>query len=286
MPIPAPIPAPALATPRRGLLVTAPLALDGGARYLIDGATFTPEPCAAYDPIPWIVCGTPPTLDDEEPRPEPAVWLPFALRGVDVCSTLGGLDLAERARRARSNLTATASWQAEREFSDAVASSEGSATNPHLTDPAGWTTAATVTSGAEDPAIALALLEQGLADCLHGARAMIHATPAVVTLWSAASLLTVEGTNLVTANDNLVVSGSGYSGDSPAGAAADAGTAWAYGTAVVSQLRGQILPETDDAAAQEVDHRRNEVVTWVTQAAMLLVSPCCKIAAQVAILTP
>jgi hypothetical protein len=277
---------PSLLTPppivagRRGLLAVASAPGDVPAMWL-QGVTYTPEPCAAPEPLPWVVCDTDVDLpSDPAARPDPALWQPIWLRGEDVCSTLDGMRFEERERRARANLTATASWQAEREFSDAVASSQAGDENPHLSAATGWVTAATATTSAA-PAVALAALEQELAECLHGQRGMLHAPPAVVSLWDAAGQLHMEGQVLVTANDNVVVAGSGYSGASPAGAAPDAGTLWAYGTALVYQLRGEATVEGE--AQERVDRAQNTIVTWVTQPLLLFTSPCCKIAAQVSI---
>jgi hypothetical protein len=273
---------PAIVAGRRGLLAVATTPGDVPADWL-HGVAFTPEPCAAPEPLPWVVCDTDVDLPtDPETRPAASLWQPIWLRGEDVCSTLDGFRFDERERRARANLTATASWQAESEFSDAVASSQAGDENPHLTDPTGWVTVASATAGTPEPAaFALALLEQDLAECLHGQRGMLHAPPAVVALWDAAGQLHMEGQVLVTANDNVVVAGSGYSGNEPDGSAPDAGSLWAYGTALVYQVRGEAT--TEGEASERVDRAQNTVVTWVTQPLLVFTSPCCKIGAEVSI---
>jgi hypothetical protein len=272
---------PPLAAGRRGLLAVATTPGDVPANWL-QGVTYTPEPCTAPEPLPWVVCVTDVDLpDDPNTRPAAALWQPIWLRGEDVCSTLDGMRFDERERRARANLTATASWQAEREFADAVASSQAGDENPHLSAAAGWVSADDATSAATAPAVALAALEQELAVCLHGQRGMLHAPPAVVSLWDAAGQLHMEGQVLVTANDNVVVAGSGYSGDDPSGSSADAGSLWAYGTGLVYQIRGEAT--TEGEASERVDRAQNTIVTWVTQPLLLFTSPCCKIAAQVSI---
>lgn len=274
---------PAVAAGRRGLLAVAADPGAGAARWL-DGVTYTPEACAAPDPLPWVLCDTTDDIPDPDARPAAALWHPIVLRGVDVCSILDGIRAPEREQRARSNLTATASWQAEREFADAVASTAGPDTNPHLSSATGWATADEATSSAEPAAFALALLEQMLAECLHGQRGMLHAPPAVVALWDAAGQLRLDGQVLVTANDNVVVAGSGYSGDDPDGDAAAAGSLWVYGTALVYQLRGPATPEGE--ALERVDRAQNTVETFVQQPLLLFASPCCKIGAQVSIASP
>lgn len=267
---------------RRGLLSVAVAPGDIPAQWL-QGVTFGPESCAAPLPLPWAMCDETPDLDDQTDRPDAAVWQPILLRGVDECSTLDGFRTAEREARARSNLTVTASFQAEQEFSDAVASDEAGDLNPHLTAAAGWVTATTVTGGADSPADALALLEQGMAECLHGQRGVIHATPGVVTKWSENGLVTLQGASLVTANDNLVVAGAGYSGDGPTGTAHAAGQAWVYGTGLVYQIRGAVT--TEGEPFERVDRAQNSVVTWVTQPLLVYTSPCCKLAAQITVVS-
>jgi hypothetical protein len=187
---------------------------------------------------------------------------------------MGGYDRPERERRARAVLTATASHQAEAELAQGVASSQGGVPNPILTSSDGWIDVIDATTGPEPPAYALSALEQSMALCLHGQRGTIHATPAVVALWDAENLLHAEGQLLVTANDNVVVAGSGYAGL----------TSFVYGTGPMFQIRGQATPEGD--AVEQTDRAQNTITTWVTQPSLVYVSPCCKVAAEVATTSP
>jgi hypothetical protein len=84
----------------------------------------------------------------------------------------------------------------------------------------------------------------------------------------------MEGQFLVTANDNIVVAGSGYAGLDD----------FAYGTGPVFQIRGQATPEGD--AVEQTDRVQNTITTWVTQPSLVYVSPCCKVAAQVTTTSP
>jgi hypothetical protein len=257
---------------RRGLLAVATTPAEIPTDWL-HGVTFSPESCAAPVPLPWVVCESD-DLGDPAGPDEAAVWYPIMLRGVYECSTMGGLDRPERERRARAVLTATASHQAETELADGAASSQGGVPNLILTDDTGWVNTPDATAGAEPPAHALSALEQAMAECLHGQRGTIHATPGVVALWDAAGVLHMEGQSLVTANDNVIVAGSGYTalGD------------WAYGTGPVFQIRGAATPEGD--AVEQTDRAQNTITTWVTQPSLVYVSPCCKVAAEVATTSP
>lgn len=280
MSMPDPIQAPTLTPGRRGLLAVATSPPLGRAQWL-QGVSFQPESCTAPDPLPWRLCGTPDDLGAPPDRPSPAEFVPILLRGVDTCSTLDGIALPERDSRARTNLAVTASFQAERELELAVASVLGDAANWHLAD----SDADEVTSSPEAPAVALAMLEQGLAECLHGARGMIHAAPLLVSLWDATGQVHIDGGVLVTANDNLVVAGSGYTGAGPDGDPPDAGSMWAYGTGLVYQQRGG--PDIEGPTVSErMDHEQNSITTWATEPLLLWASTCCKIAAQVDTTSP
>ncbi len=257
---------------RRGLLSVATTPAEIPTDWL-HGVTFSPESCAVPAPLPWVVCETDDFGDPAGP-PGPAAWYPIMLRGVYECSTMGGYDRPERERRARAVLTATASHQAEAELAQGVASSQGGVPNPILTSSDGWIDVIDATTGPEPPAYALSALEQSMALCLHGQRGTIHATPAVVTLWDAEGLLHAEGQLLVTANDNVVVAGSGYAGL----------TSFVYGTGPMFQIRGQATPEGD--AVEQTDRAQNTITTWVTQPSLVYVSPCCKVAAEVATTSP
>lgn len=278
MPTPEPIDSPVTPTGRRGLLAvaTSPVTLP---RWL-DGVAFQAESCVAPLPVPWVPCTTPDPWEDGENRPTPDSFRPIMLRGFDRCSTLDGLPAPQRELMARQNLTVTASWQAEREFSAGVASTLAGDPNPFLSNG----DAQAATDAAEAPNVALALLEGTLATCLHGARGMIHVPPTVATLLDGFSLLHAEGGLLLTANDNVVVIGSGYLGDDPDGDAPAVGSMWIYGTALTYQQRGELTPEGQ--ASERVDRARNTVETWVTQPLLLWRSTCCTVAAQVDITGP
>lgn len=278
MPMFPPIPPPAPTPNRRGLLASATAPANAPAEWL-DGIGFQPEACGSMDPIAWTPCAVPTlgTLD----RAANAMWQPILLRGYDKCSTMDGEDRAGREARARANLTATASHQAELEFHDGAATAALPQPNPFLTDGS----AAPATAAAEAPRVALAALERLLGTCLHGQRGMIHANPAIVALWDAEGQLHLDGARLVTANDNVVVAGTGYSGRAPDGDPADAGSLWAYGTSWVYAIQGR-AELSGEGTAERIDTGANDITTRVSQPALIYRSPCCLVAAQVDITSP
>lgn len=279
-----PIAPPAPTPNRRGLLAVA--TTPGAGDRWLQGITFQAQACGAFPPLPIVPCDVEPIPnDDGTARPALASWVPILLRGFDRCSTLDGEDEAGRLERATLSLTTSASHQAEAEFSDGLASQLAGDENPRLTDPAGWVTTTTATSSPEAPAVGLAALEDALAECLHGQRGVLHVRPAVGALWDGAGLLHPEGGLLVTANDNLVVIGSGYSGASPTGTGPAAGSSWAYGTALVYQQQGETRP-LGDTTADRLDRFTNTIDTWVTRMSLVWTSPCCKVAAEIDITTP
>lgn len=277
-PFSTPIDPPRIAAGRRGLLAVA-TSPPAPARWE-QGITFQPNACGAPVPLPIVPCEDPEPLDDGDGRPAFASWLPVMLRGFDRCSTMGGDSMEARVARATAQLTATASFQAEQEFSDGVASTVAGDENPRLTNPAGWVTAFTATTSPTAPAVGLALLEDAVGDCLHGQRATIHARPSVVALWDAAGQIHMDGGLLVTANDNLVVAGPGYSGDQPSGAAAAAGSSWVYATADVFQFQAG-AEVMGDGASERIDLPANTIETWVRRLSLVYTSTCCKLAAEI-----
>lgn len=273
---------------RRGLLMAAAGVAWGdlvdyetdNALEWVNGFSYYSDSCDAADPMQIRCLGSP---ADKIPvdNPDAVPYRPFLTFGTDRCSTMD--NARPRQARARRNLIATESWQIEREFFDGVATIDNAGEtlsdvpNPFMTDGA---TAVDVTGATPlGPMHALARIEAELMSCLHGQRTMIHATPDLVTLWNAGGGLRLEGnTLLTTACDSIVVPGAGYSGNSPAGAAATAGTSWCYGTGIVYLLQGPILDPADQNAASRVDRDAN-ITTWIAERPnAVLYSPCCVVA--------
>lgn len=269
---------PAAGPVRRGLLS------PGGAIEIVEpderwvgGFAYEPLACGVVGPRP-IVCEDTAKPTDVDPA-EIREYDPIYLLGADVCSTLDrGRD---RIERARGNLLATQSHQAEREFWDGVATR---AATPDLVN--AYLAEGGAASAVSDTAVpfvnALAELDQALAECLHGTQGMIHATPLTVSLWYAAGLLRVEGQRLLTAMDTIVVTGSGYSGSAPGASAGDppvapadlSAEANAYATGLVYYRLGNVdrIGETE---VSEIDRATNTQTTLVERPAAVTFAGCC-----------
>lgn len=79
---------------------------------------------------------------------------------------------------------------------------------------------------------ALGQLQITGAACGQGDRLALHASPAVVTSWVATGAVRADGPVLVDAFGNVVIPGTGYSGDGPSGQEASDDSSWAYVTDV------------------------------------------------------
>lgn len=239
----------------------------------VDGFSFSSDSCDALDPMGIQCLGNPGGDKDHVENPDVVVIDPFLASGTDVCSTLD--NKRDREGRARRNLLATESWQIEREFFDGAASltTTPQGRSPFMTD---GVTAQDITGGAAKAAtLALATLERELLDCLHGQRAIIHATPDLVTMWQSGGALHIEGTTIMTVTDTIIVPGAGYSGAGPDGTPAAAGTSWAYGTGLVYLRQANIFDPDIETPYARVDRARN-VTTWrVERANAIYFAPCC-----------
>lgn len=272
---PNPIEGPQATPGRRGLLEQATQPpLD--VRWLT-GVVPLPDACASATPQGIDYCSTSAGNLPELAMPSQVPWAPFLVFGYDVCSTMGGRPDDERVARARRNLAATASHQAEQQYGTNAAAITD---YPHLSDG----TATEVTTAAAAPGWALAALDGALSRCLRGQRGMIHAAPEVVALWEQTSGLHREGTTLLTTNDHIVVSGSGYPGNDPDDAAPAAGSSWAYGTDLVYAARGPVQVLGDEAG--RFNPATNEIRAYVYQAVLLWQAKCCRLAAQVDVSEP
>lgn len=272
-----PIDGPRPVAGRRGLLAAASTPADPPARWEA-GVAFQASACGVLAPLPWLYCrDTPDDLATTERGPGSS-WSPIALQGFDRCSALDG-DNPDRRQRAEDNLAATASHQAEQEFFDGVATAalaDPPGPNPYLTDG----TAVEVAGGPHSHVVALARLEQALAECLHGQRGMIHATPEIVTFWASENAVRVEGGLLVTAMDSIVVAGSGYSGNDPDGNPPAATSSWAYGTSLAYALRGPVVDLTADLVSR-IDTGDDTITYRVMQPSLVYRSTCCTVAVEV-----
>ena len=271
-----PIEGPQVTPGRRGLLDQITTPDLGGVPWLAGLATI-PEPCGVATPQALDYCsavaGNLPELTGQASDE----WAPFVVFGYDQCSAMGGVPTAEIVARARRNLLATESYQAEQQYGTNAAGISG---YPSLAG-GGAAVATLVTTAATAPGPALAALEGELSVCLHGQRGMIHATPRVVALWEAANMLHREGNLLLTVNDHIVVAGSGYPGNTPADAAPAAGSSYAYATEMVFGVRGEIQAFGDQPEQVDLVTQANTIRAYVYRPVILWQSECCRLAAQV-----
>lgn len=281
-----PFPAPQNRAGRRGLLASAvdltgllPPEVAQDERWA-GGFEFDPESC---DTAELVAVHCAPPGDDKTAGDNPGLrsYDPFVVVGSDTCTTMNrGRDRVGRATRL---LLATQSDQVEAEFWDGTLARAEGLPNGYLADPA----AVTVLDAPDGAARALADLEQGLAECLHGQRGMIHATPTTVTIWAALGLLRFEGPAILTALDTIVVAGSGYSGSGPVAGSAPAPpadlsvAAFAYGTGVVYTLLGAVVPADEGDVVSRVDRSVNDETVFVERPVAAFWDGCCLLGVEV-----
>ena len=177
-------------------------------------------------------------------------YQPFIVEASFECQPLIGE--AELRRRARVILDASTSHAMEYEFWTGAVNPA----NLHLAD-----SSADVLGGgtATDPAHALALLNEYLAECGAGSRGMIHAPVRAATLMSTDGMLTTEGQRLVTVvNRNIVVSGGGYPGTDRDGNPPATDQQWVYATGLVYLRMSDPFINPDDIA-QAMNRQNNRV---------------------------
>lgn len=164
---------------------------------------------------------------------------------------------------------------------------------PHLaavtqmTDPANsgivlQTAASQIVTGGDDIAVQLGNLEAALADCYHG-QGYIHVPPEVLPTMSARHLVEPDGAVLRTAKGNIVVVGDGYTGSSPAGAAAASGTAWIYATGAVFGYRATVPTITNTNQAFD---RVENTYRMIAQRSYVIGFECCHLATFVTLGVP
>ncbi len=177
-------------------------------------------------------------------------------------------------------------WQIEEAFWTGAAGGALNVVYPHLAANAevvdnGETLqlAATVpTATATDPATALGIVENALADCYPGI-GVVHIPAELLPRFVEAYLVYRDGARLKTYAGNLVAAGSGYPNTSPAGATSPVdGSGWIYATPPVFMYRGPLrtmpAPSTLD---REVD-----TVHALSERTVVLGYSCCLAAAPVA----
>lgn len=160
------------------------------------------------------------------------------------------------------------------------------AANATLDDPQGirlQTAASPLVTGGDDAAVVLGQIESSLAAC-YGGQGVIHIPYSALPTFTSRMLVMPESPTgpLRTLAGNLVVPGVGYTGSSPAGAAAAAGTAWIYATGAVFSFRSDVyvreFPGTFD--------RAENTVRMIASRTYLFGFECCHYAALVTLGVP
>lgn len=210
---------------------------------------------------------------------------PFTVYTQFDCSMVGNVmqDQAEAA------LAKVEGWQTERAFWTGTGGG-ASTVWPHLaedttlTDPSGillQSAATPLVTGGGDAAHVLGAVEQSLADCYHG-QGLIHMAPSALPTFSAWDLVTERDGALWTRAGNRVVVGAGYTGSSPAGSAAAAGTSWIYATGQVFAYRSQVFSPRPVEAFDRAENTQK----MLAERTYLFGWECCHIAALVTLGVP
>jgi hypothetical protein len=156
----------------------------------------------------------------------------FLVYGTHKCSPVG-ISLQEAQSRAVLLLQAREEYRAEQAFWTGDLGN-----TPNLV-----TGAVTLGGGAVAPEVALALLEDWIADN-YGSLGVIHVTRGAALALIAAKLVERDGGVLRTLIGTPVVAAAGYPGTSPAGANPAAGTSWGFVSPAVFGYRSEVFDAT------------------------------------------
>lgn len=247
------------------------------------GFTFDPEPCPDGQVVA-VACEQD-TVKAPADNPDLVTYLPATLVVANQCSTMArSRDVAAIARRqllaAQSKLLEQLLWTGQADGDSLPVGGN----RPHLADGRATILGA---SAALDPAVAMAVLDQALTDCLAGAAGMVHMAPYTLVRLAADDLVHQDGTRWRTASGHLVVAGAGYTGGGPRSAPdqalpaapdltdPDEGDAWVYGTGPVQYLLGTV------DAFGDTDRAVNTDTAYGERVGAAFYSPCCQFAVQV-----
>lgn len=225
-------------------------------------------------------------------------YIPFGIEVEDYASALGivGQDRFERVVKILEGATGKA---VERELWEGLAAQEDSNSNGYLAD--GNSTTVSVTSGGDNPRLALARIEGALAQCPSGLKGTIHMSRKMASVMydflervDFTSKLDRDdviekgygtGQILVTKLGTPVVVGTGYTGVGPAGdanAAVTNTTEWIYGTGYCDVHLGapQVVNE-DLARSFSTASNTNDARIKALRTAAVHFENCCHYAARV-----
>jgi hypothetical protein len=134
-----------------------------------------------------------------------------------------------------------------------------------------------VTGTGLDVVEALGRLEGSLADCYNGV-GVIHIPRDLVAAFQNENLIIVDGPRYKTANGNIVVLGSGYTGSAPDGTSSDS-YMWIYGTGMPFIYRG---PITVMRARDSIDRATNTLMA-IAERTYVIGWDCCHVAVSVSL---
>ncbi len=252
------------------------------------GLTFDPETCLSvrtWDPA----CGTDGSdagdFEDADDPPDLLVVRPFQIYVPVTCNSQG-YSVRDLEGRATRGLDAGTSKGMEQVFWSGLAGTANYSlvgSTPNVQGNAWDGTAgvlnasATTAPVAVSPSTALSLLSQSLGACGLGGRGMIHASPFLVEQWGGNGHIGKDGDRLITkGREDIIVAGSGYSGNGPTGNPAATGTAsarWAFATGMVEYRLGEIDLVSDKIA--EVLDRKQDTVTWIAERMVAITTDAC-----------
>ena len=137
------------------------------------------------------------------------------------------------------------------------------------------TYASVVTTGPINSFILVSMVEQDLAQALHGGLGYVHMSPGVLA--AVQEYLQFRDGNWETPSGHIVISDPGYTGLPPVGGSGDdpdqpAGTEWVYTSGTIAYALGE--PRKPDAAVEYLDRSRNTITGRIIADAILAFEPC------------
>lgn len=210
---------------------------------------------------------------------------PFTVFTQFDCSPVG---MAQAQDAAETALAQAESWQVERAVWTGRAAGVANAVFPHLAhsaapinDAQGLLLQSQVTlisGGPFEIKRGLGALEGALADCFNG-QGVIHVPQlALPTLAGTVGNVERRGTQLLTANGNLIAVGAGYPGTAPDGTAATTGTTYLYATGPLIAYRSG--PRVIGYGPDAMDRAEN-TMKLLAERTFLVGWSCCHLAVQV-----
>lgn len=267
LPVDGPRPAP----PRFGLIQAATVVNEPDDRWINGVAVrqWPPGLPGGYDPCP---TSTNPNVKAAGGAVGIGEFGALTVYLAETCTTRGIITDEDFRSRALVSFAAREGYRVEHEFWTGAVLPD----TPHLAD----TNASVLNAGVStSPLNGLALLEGAIA--ASGTAGVIHAPAQIVSVWSAAYQVFIEGPRLITALGTVVIPGFGYDGSAPSGHTAASGTKqYAFATGPVEIRRSNVflnpdnLAQATDRSVNSVSYyaERYYVTTWdgVLQAAVLI----------------